>query len=65
MQRFLFSERTRSSVCNGAVYNGVKCSIAALNFYVPPRPIKKGSMPTKSALLKQVKKLPGKDMYLY
>ena len=58
MQRFLFSERTRSAVYNGAVYNGVKCFIAALNFYVPPRPIK------KSALLKQVKKFPGNDMYL-
>ena len=64
MQRFLFSERTRSAVCNGAVYNGVKCSIAAPNFYVPSMPINKGLCPTKSSLLKQVKKFPGKDMFL-
>ena len=47
------------------IYNGVKSFIVALNFYVPPRPNKRrGLCPTKSALLKQVKKFPGNDMYL-
>ena len=47
------------------IYNGVKSFIAALNFYIPPRPNKnRGLCPTKSALLKQVKKFPGNDMYL-
>ena len=65
MQRFLFSERTRSAVYNGAVYYGVNCFLAALNFYLPLRPNKKrGLCPTKPALLKQVKKFPGNDMYL-
>ena len=63
MQRFLFSEQTRSAVYNGAVYNDVKMFHSGSQHLCPTKAFKKGS-PTKSALHKQGKKFPGNDMYL-
>ena len=65
MQRFLFSEQTRSAVYNGAVYNGVKMFHSGSKLLCPTKALKRDLCPTKSALHKQVKKFPGNDMYLY
>ena len=66
MQRFLFSEQTRSTVYNGVVYNDVKMFHSGSQHLCPTKVFKKGGLcPTKSALHKQVKKFPGNNMYLY
>ena len=44
MQRFLFSEQTRSAVYNVAVYNGVKMFHSGSKLLCPTKALKKGPM---------------------